>query len=310
MIERELLDHIYAKSARSTAGADARLLVGPGDDCAVVVINGATLLLKVDQVIEGRHFRRGTDPMHIAHKAMARPISDIAAMAGTPCYALCAATLPPGTLTEDGKALFDAVHNTAAALGCPVVGGDIATGAAGAPLQLSVSVVGTPHPVRGPVLRSTAKPGDEIWVTGSLGGSFRPADGLGKHLAFTPRLLEASWLAEALGQHLTSMMDISDGLGIDAGRIGAASGVCMVVDGSRVPVAPGSDLQAALRDGEDYELLFTISPGCALSNVCTATGTRLTRIGRVEPARPSGETALLQQDSGERARIDSSGWLH
>ncbi|MGQ0628557.1 MAG: thiamine-phosphate kinase [Phycisphaerales bacterium] len=146
------------------------VIVGPGDDCAVIEHGGVQTLLTVDQVIESRHFigpliasdgPRGTPgtPFHaVAHKAIARSISDIAAMGGRPRWALATAALPAGLSDSLAGALFEAMRRLALTFGAPLVGGDIA--ATSGPLVLTVTVGGAPHPARGPVLRSGARPGD------------------------------------------------------------------------------------------------------------------------------------------------------
>ena len=261
MRETDLLSHIYRRSADLSA-AYPRILVGPGDDCAVITSpwgGGDRLLLKVDQLVEGRHFvpAPATPLDLIARKAIARAVSDIAAMAGAPTAALAAATLPAGCTYANE--LFDHLARWARHWSCPLVGGDIAAWSTpGAGLVLSLTVVGTPHPRRGPVLRSTARPGDHVYVTGPLGGSLDAATGLGRHLTFEPRLHEAARLGDTLGDHLHAMMDISDGLGIDAGRLADASGVRIELDAASIPLNPGiRDWRRAAGDGEDYELLFT-----------------------------------------------------
>lgn len=275
MRENQLLSHIYRRSA-DLSGSFAQVVVGPGDDCAVVR-TPAESLLKVDQVIEGRHFVRGTPIDLIARKAIARPVSDVAAMAGRPLAALASASIPESFAQAD--ALFDACAAWARRFGCPLVGGDIS--ATPAPvLSLSISVLGFPHSRRGAVLRSGARPGDSLWVTGELGGSFGP-DGLGRHLTFEPRVEEASWLADTLGPSLAAMLDVSDGLGMDAGRLASASGVGVRIEREKVPVASGANgWVAALGDGEDYELLFCVRGVDRLPET-TPGGTRLTKIGTV-----------------------------
>jgi thiamine-monophosphate kinase len=265
MRELDLLAHIHARSTGLSA-VFPWVIVGPGDDCAVVSAPpGAPLLLKVDQLVSGRHFRPYPEtPIDlIARKAVARAVSDIAAMAGTPRCALASASIPPECAWADD--LFDAMARWAVHWRCPLVGGDIAFTAPPPPntgdgqcLVLSVSILGLPHPTRGPVLRSTARVGDGVYVTGPLGGSFDPATGLGRHLTFEPRLCEAAALADALGPRLHAMMDLSDGLGIDALRLAAASGARIELDAASFPLASGAHgWRAAAGDGEDYELLFT-----------------------------------------------------
>lgn len=303
--ENELL----ARIARVSSGLSSRfpqVLIGPGDDCALVGTPARTLL-KVDQVIEGRHFTPGTPLDLIARKAIARPVSDIAAMAGTPTACLAAAVLP----ADESRAseLFDACAKWAEHWGCPIVGGDIAMSAPradGGRLMLSISVVGEPHPSRGPALRSGAKAGDRVYVTGSLGGSFDVSTGLGRHLTFEPRLVEARWLASALGPSLHGMMDLSDGLGLDAGRMARASGVCIVLAADQTPRTPGvAGWSRAFSDGEDYELLFTVDADAAVPSVIPGVGTRVTEIGTVEAG--TGCFALID---GHRVDVSALGFEH
>ena len=305
MREGELLRHIYTRS-EGLRRDFPQVLVGPGHDCAAVLLPGGVALLKVDQIIEGRHFLPGTPLDLIARKSIARPVSDIAAAAGTPTAALAAAALPKGYPQEKADALFDAAAKWAAHFGCPLVGGDIAslpsdTGA----LALTVTVMGLPHPTRGPVLRSGAQSGDGIYVTGAIGGSFDAQGGGRKHLTFEPRVREAAWLADELGTRLHAMMDLSDGLGIDAGRMAAASGVGIQIDGPRVPLACGQ-LREALGSGEDYELLFAATG--AVPDRCPDTGTAVTRIGEVLKM-PQGRCRVRM---GDGSLVDASemGWEH
>lgn len=309
MRENDLLHHIFARAQRLHASSP-QVLVGPGDDCAVIAPGpdprSSPLLLKVDQVVQGVHFTPETPPALVARKALSRALSDIAAMAGTPLAALAGVVLPrsyPHT-----QELADALHDCAIAMGVPVVGGDIAT--ADAPLTLSISIVGMPHATRGPVLRSTARAGDNVYVTGSLGASFQPEPtaqfpfpGGGRHLTFTPRLAEARTLAHALGHDLHAMMDISDGLGLDAARLARASGVAIELDEALLPLAPGATPRDALGQGEDYELLFT-APRDPSADIFA---TPITRIGRVLPGPPGA--CNLRTTTG-LFDVASSGWQH
>lgn len=302
MRETDLLHHVR-DTARRLLADRPDVIVGPGDDCAVVRTSGGVLLLKTDQIVEHRHVAAGTPLDLVARKAIARTVSDIAAMGGTPRYALVGAALPRHYPQANAQLLADALHRWGLHFGCPVVGGDVATlPGEKDPFVLCVSIVGEPHP-RGPVLRSGAKPGDTLCVTGAIGNSFRS----GRHLTFEPRVAEAAWLASTLGDALGAMIDISDGVGLDAARIARASNVMIEIDAPRLRIHPdaGTPLQA-IADGEDYELLFTLRPGCHIPDACPATGTPITPIGRCLP----GEPGAWLLDNGLRTDVSSLGWDH
>lgn len=265
--------------------------VGPGDDCAVLHTGSVMLIIGVDQLVEGRHFEPGTPVDQIARKAVARSVSDIAAMCATPTWGLATAALPDGY--TDGGTLSDALHAAANAFRFPIVGGDIAF--SDGPLVLSVTVAGT---CAEPALRSHAEPGDGVYVTGKLGGSF-PS---GRHLSFEPRVAEGLALREHLADQLGAVMDISDGLGRDAGRIADASGVRIELDASAFPLHDGCTWQNALADGEDYELLFTarVPPPESVA------GTPITRIGTAA----EGSGACVRTPAGPIEPCHESGWDH
>lgn len=286
MRESALLAHIYDRS-RGLESRFPQVLVGPGHDCAALTLPPpGHALLKVDQIVAGRHFRLDAPLDLISRKAIARAVSDIAAAGGSPLAALAGATLPDGYPHADE--LFDTMAKWAVHFGAPLVGGDIARAPHGrsgtSDVVLSITAIGAPHPRRGPVLRSGVRPGDAVYVTGSLGGSFDPGTGLGRHFTFEPRVAEARWLCDTLGADLHAMMDISDGLGRDAGRLADASGVRIVLDVGAIPVSPSArDWRAAASDGEDYELLFAVPTSVRLPRACPATGTPVTRIGLARP---------------------------
>lgn len=294
MNESDLLAHIARTAAAYPMGPD--VLVGPGDDCAVLRIAG-DLLVTVDQLIEGRHYAAGTPLDLVARKAMARAISDIAAMAGVPIAAVVAGACPRGF--PDGEALVDAIHAWGRHFACPVVGGDLATH--DAPVALSVTILGRPHERRGPVLRSTARVGDSVWVTGPLGGSFRS----GRHLTFEPRVAMGVKLADRLGPHLTAMIDISDGLGRDAGRIAEASGVRIELRAGDIPLAPGvASWRQGASDGEDYELLFTVDADA--KDLQSLAPLECVRIGAVVP----GAGCVIGGPDGSEIDARALGWDH
>jgi thiamine-monophosphate kinase len=280
------------------------VIAGPGDDCAAVrAPGGEVLLLKVDQVVEGRHYERGTSAALIGRKAVARALSDIAAGAGRPMYALASAAVAVDADQAHARAVFDAVHDAGRRWGCPVVGGDIAGLEAGSAMVISISVVGAAHAERGPVTRRGARAGDTVWVTGRIGGSLRS----GRHMTFEPRLREGAGLATAHGQGLRAMMDVSDGLGIDADRLARRSGVGIEIERTRVPLHADADARTALRDGEDYELLVVLGPDERPGAVCPGTATPLTRIGQVVEAGAAPGCVILEPD-GTRAPGRAMGW--
>lgn len=303
MDEAQLHQHIYSRSAQLRQ-AFPGVLVGPGDDCAVLTGPSGPLLFKIDQLLEHRHFSSATPVDLIARKALNRTVSDIAAMGGEPLYTVIAAVFPPHYLHE--RELFDRLQYWAAHVRAPLVGGDVAVGAVVGgqlpALSLSVSMIGTPMSPRGPVLRSQAQIGDELWVTGRLGGSF----GSGRHLTFEPRLEEARWLCTQLGQDLHAMMDISDGLGRDAARLGQASGVRVELEGTRMPLHDGVTVLAGASDGEDYELLFAAAPGAMSRHLVRSPRAMMfTHIGSIT----AGNGCVLHH-GGLATDAENLGWNH
>ncbi|MEM0913945.1 MAG: thiamine-phosphate kinase [Planctomycetota bacterium] len=291
--ENALLAAIYGRAA---GDMPAGVVVGPGDDMAVVEVDGRRVLIGVDQVIEGVHFRLGELSIdRVAYKAIARSVSDVAAMAGLPTCAVVSAVLPRDAAY--GDELAAALHRHGLAMGCPVVGGDIAI-AEGA-LQLSVTVVGETGGVQ-PVLRSGARVGDGVYVTGVLGGSYAS----GWHASFVPRVAAG----RALAEHATAMMDLSDGVAMDLGRLIEASdghgAEGAVIDAAALPCRAGCDWRSAVGDGEDYELLFTAAAGVAVPEAVD--GLAVTRIGEVAV---SGGVVVRHAD-GHIESVGELGWEH
>lgn len=231
---------------------DSSVIAGPGDDCAVVLppLRGEHLLLKTDSVVEGVHFTAETPPRLIGRKAMARVISDFAAMAAKPRHALITLIAPTNTTVKRVMDVYAGLRAMAELHGVNIVGGETSRGDQ---LIITVSMTGTALAKRW-LARDKAKAGDTLWVTGQLGGSIR-----GKHLRFNPRLAEAHWLAENLP--ITAMMDLSDGLAKDLPRMAASCGLGYQLSFETVPKTRGCTLVQALGDGEDYELLFAMSSG-------------------------------------------------
>lgn len=232
----------------------APMLTGPGDDCAVVPRNDEwDTLLKTDVVIENIHFTPDTAPERIGHKALARAVSDIAAMGGLPEYALITLLMHPSRAIEQAEGIYRGINNLAARCGLSVAGGETSSLPYDG-IVINVALTGRVEHNRA-ILRSGGHPGDIICVSGTLGGSF-PS---GHHLDFEPRLQLARRLME-YGPQPSAMMDLSDGLGSDLPRLAAASRCGFVIHPEQLPLTPGCTPQQAISDGEDYELLLTFSP--------------------------------------------------
>ena len=264
MNEFDLIDRLKPLLPRNDS-----VLVGAGDDCAVLAAPpaGQQLLFKTDAVVEGVHFTAETPGEKVGRKALARAVSDIAAMAGTPTSAVITLGLPPGFQPERVESIYRGMAAFAEHRGIALVGGET-TRSPGA-MFLNVALLGT-VPAGRSVLRSGAKVGDAVFVTGELGGSIE-----GHHLDFEPRVVEARWLAEHFDIH--AMMDLSDGLAGDLRHILQASRVPGgEILASALPIRPAARLRArssdtakpavvaALTDGEDFELVFTVAPSDAV----------------------------------------------
>ncbi len=285
--------------------------VGPGDDCAVVT--GEGIAVSVDMAVEDVHFRRAwLPPPDIGYHAAAGALSDLAAVAARPIGVLASLALGPGDEDGVGRRLMGGVARAAADAGAVLLGGDL-TRSPG-PLVVDITVLGE---AASPVLRSGARPGEELWVTGRLGAAAAAvkawlADRTPERSAFdayarpTPRTREAIWFAER--GIPTAMVDLSDGIAGDAGNIAAASGVRIVVWAASLPIAPaaaGSEgVALAAAGGEDYELCFTAQPGAVAAvraEFQAAFGVPLTRVGEVR----EGSGAVVVDDEGEPLELEA-----
>ncbi len=226
------------------------------DDCALVepLKRKHRLLLKTDCVIEGIHFLPDTPPEQIGWKALCRPLSDIASTGGKPLHALVTFAVNRQRTLAWATNVYAGIGKAAREFGVTVVGGE--TASSPGPCFISVCLTGSVRRGRC-VTRGGGKPGDLLYVTGRLGGSF-PS---GKHLHFRPRLAEGRWLARRDSVH--AMMDLSDGLGTDLPRLARASGTGYCLDSAAVPRTPGCTVAQACGDGEDYELLVAVASGRA-----------------------------------------------
>ena len=292
---------------------NATVVTGVGDDCAVLDLGvpDKLILFKTDAVVEGIHFTREIPPEKIGRKALARGLSDIAAMAGTPTAALVTLALPKNFDVEFVGKSYDGLNALAEKSGVAIVGGETTTNPER--LLISIALLGT-VPRGKQILRSGAKVGDAIFVTGELGGSLA-----GRHLDFEPRLDEARWLAEHFPVHV--LMDLSDGLGGDLRHILTASKVGAEILKSAVPVSRAAKLAArasssakppfvaALTDGEDFELLFTVASKNAVKLLDAwkkkFPQLNLSCIGKIV----AGDGILIRDKSGSH-RFNAHGYVH
>ncbi len=250
--EDQLVATLLAQLPRADR-ADGVVAGAGQDDCAVVRPAGGKhwQLLKTDCVIEGVHFAPDAAPEQVGWKALCRPLSDLAATGGKPGYALVTLGLNPRATLDWATGVYRGIARAAREFEVTVVGGE--TASTTGPSFLSVCLTGTVRRGRC-VTRGGGRPGDLLFVTGKLGGSL-PS---GRHLTFRPRLEEGRWLAANFP--IRAMMDLSDGLAADLPRMARASGTGFVVERDRLPVTVGCTQVQALGDGEDYELLFALSP--------------------------------------------------
>ena len=263
----------------------AGLRHGPGHDCAVLAppSGGMDLVLKTDAVVEGVHFLGSTPAPLVGRKAIARPLSDLAAAGATPRAALVTTGCPGKKSATRLQAVYRGLARAARRWNISIVGGETVRTQQ---LLLSVSLLGTVPRGQSPH-RSGAHPGHLIFVTGKLGGSW-PL----RHLTFSPRLKEGQWLARK--NFPSAMMDLSDGLGADLPRLARMSRVGFRLHPQKLPLAPGTDARQALSRGEDYELLFTVprNKAARLRKTWPFT-TRLTEIGVCLPSGSGFQTGGL-----------------
>jgi thiamine-monophosphate kinase len=230
---------------------------GLADDAAVLQVGGETLVLTHDTMVEGVHFLLGQDPADIAWKLVATNMSDLAAKGAEPLGVLLGYQFG-GDDSRFVAGLTEALEH----YGAPLLGGD--TVSANGPQNLGLTALGrtTHHPVPS---RSGARVGDGLWITGPVGAAMLGFEalkaGLGDSAGYRrPAALLAA--GQALAPHVSAMMDVSDGLLLDAARMAEASGVTLAIERTAVPIAtPEARRDEALRWGEDYQLLFTLPAG-------------------------------------------------
>jgi len=251
--EFALINFIRSRVGPTPAGS-----LGIGDDCALFTCGNDTIAATTDMLIEGVHFDTSAPLRQVGWKAAAVSFSDVAAMGIRPEVLLCAAALPERFSMQQAREIILGLEDACVRYGVMLAGGD--TTSSDGPLSLCTTAFGRAGGLR-PVLRSGAKPGHAILVTGSLGGSI-----LGKHLAFQPRVDEA--LALNRQYKLGAMIDVSDGLAADLHHVVEESKTGAILEADAIPISDAarelaekdgrSPLHHALHDGEDFELLFTI----------------------------------------------------
>ncbi|HEX8374259.1 MAG TPA: thiamine-phosphate kinase [Geminicoccaceae bacterium] len=311
-----LIDRLLRPLAAGFPGA-----LGLADDAALVrVPAGRELVVAKDAIVAGVHFLEDDPPELVAGKLLRVNLSDLAAMGAEPLGYLTALARPK-SLDDQWLARFAAgLAADQARFGCHLLGGD--TVSTPGPLLLSLTILGTVPEGRA-LLRSGARPGDQIWVSGTLGDAALGLRVL-KGLALpdeeaiplvdryrTPRTrLE---LGRALRGLATAAIDVSDGLVADLGHIAETSRVAAVVDADALPLSEAgrgvpAAREAALTGGDDYELLFTVPDGAEarIAALSRELGLRLTRVGRIEP----GAGVRVLDAGGEEIRVARAGWSH
>ena len=314
-----MAEEAYIDRFRRLAEPAGHVPLGIGDDAAEILLEG-TAVASCDLVVEDVHFRPAhSTPEDVGHKAAAVALSDLAAMGARPRALLVALALGPGH--PDAARMHVGLSSVGAAHGAPVVGGDVSSAAV---TSLAVTALGDLPADRPAVRRSGAEPGDRVWITGPVGGSAAglallegsitagpdSGDGEGliaRHLRPEPRIAAGEALAAAGAR---AMIDVSDGLALDAERLGRASGVHLEIDAGSAPRQQGVDAVAqalevdpatfACTGGEDYELLV-----CGPSDLPSRAGIALEEIGEAR----SGSGATLTAD-GEALDLGDGGWLH
>lgn len=305
---------VIRRILKDAASSAPPVAVGPGDDCALIESTGdRCLAVSVDLTVEGVHFQRswGSEDQ-VGGRAVRVALSDLAAMAAEPLAVLVAVSVPDAQAARVAEAVGLGCRRAAEEFGVPLVGGDLTRGAA--EVGVYVAALGW---VAQPLLRSGARPGDELWVTGELGAAGAAVRAWTSASAPDeawcdrfwrpqPRLAAARWLRD---NGAVAAIDLSDGLLADAGHIAAASGVALEIDFRALPVGPGVEAELALSGGEDYELLVTFPRGIlgkdSVSAFRETFGIPLTRVGRAAVG-----TGVRVCCDGEELQLASGGFDH
>ncbi|GIU84453.1 MAG: thiamine-monophosphate kinase [Acidimicrobiales bacterium] len=281
--------------------------VWAGDDAAIVE---GQVAVATDSLVEGVHFRLDwADPESVGYKALAVNLSDLAATGCLPTSCVVSVVVPPGG-GETALAVLRGLRDAGRIWSCPLVGGDTCTGSC---FVVSVAVTGRPA-ASAPLLRSGARPGDRLWLTGEVGGASAVLRRLrsgetpdpeetNRLNRPTPRLREGAVSAEC---GATAAIDVSDGLALDLARLCRASEVGARIDSSRVPKAAAADWDDAFHGGEDYELLLAAPPSVDLRHAFSTAG--------LDPPHLIGELTaepdIVLVEKGSVRALDTRGYLH
>ena len=313
--EFDLIRRYFSPPTRHT------LLAGGDDAALVAVAPGQALAVSTDMLVAGRHFHVDADPAGVGHKSLAVNLSDMAAMGALPRWVTLSLALPDADERWVG-AFMSGFLELAARHDVDLIGGDTTRG----PLTISVQIMGEVE-VGAALRRDAAEPGDDLWVSGTVGDAALALAARGGEItlspaqrAFADARLDRPTPRVALGRALVgkarACIDVSDGLVADVGHIAERSGVRAVIDWSRVPLSAAASAlrsepvmrRAALSGGDDYELAFTAVPGAraAIEAAGARTGVGVTRIGQIE----AGEGVQVQDGSGRAVELEEAGFDH
>ncbi len=327
--EREIIERIRSQATRKSY---AGLALGIGDDCALLQLRrNEQIAVTTDLSIAGRHFNLDWHPPEVVgHRTLARGLSDLAAMGARPIAAFVSLGLPAElTRTRGSKPawidrFFNGLLALASAHNTPLAGGDLAQ----AKIPVADIVLVGAVPRNRALLRSGARAGDLIYVTGSLGGAAaglaalkhradsRPASSalaipkkleplLAAHFYPQPRLAQGLWLQRR--GLASAAIDLSDGLSVDLAHLCEESGIAAEVDATKLPIAPGATLEQALHGGEDYELLFAVPAEAPVPQKIA--GVAVTKIGRFK-RRISSKPPVALRTRNKLEALDPHGWEH
>jgi thiamine-monophosphate kinase len=310
--ETKLIERIRKLTGRATSRA---VIQSIGDDCAILRVSAShELLLTTDLSVEDVHFRRTWHPSQsVGHRCLARGLSDIAAMGGEPLACFLSLGLPAHLPQRWVDGFFEGFNKLARRYKVQLAGGDIS---ASRQIVADIVVAGQ-APAGKALLRSGARPGDRLYVTGTLGGPAGvlqrlyagkriPASASSSHFYPKPRLEVGQWIR----RHglATAMIDLSDGISVDLAHICQESRVTATIQAANLPIAQDADLALALHGGEDYELLFTARPGAKIP--LAIRGVKVAEIGSIGTGKDYPPAIQILDENGYRQTLQPLGWEH